>query len=51
MIGDNVTVTVLGVKGKQTRIGIEAPADVAVNREEIHKLKQKEKQAAEESAA
>ena len=36
-IGDDVTVTVISVKGHQVRFGIEAPRDVAVNREEIHK--------------
>lgn len=40
MIGDDVTVTVLSVKGNQVRLGINAPRDVEVHREEIyHRVK------------
>jgi carbon storage regulator len=45
MIGNDVTVTVLGVKGNQVRIGVNAPKDVAVHREEIYeRIKREEDQ-------
>ncbi len=37
MIGDEVSITVLGVKGNQVRLGINAPRSVAVHREEIYR--------------
>jgi carbon storage regulator len=44
MIGDEVTITVLGVKGNQVRVGINAPKSVAVHREEIYERIKREQE-------
>jgi carbon storage regulator len=51
MIGEDVTVTVLGVKGNQVRVGVNAPRDVAVHREEIFERIKREEQDGGEAPA
>ena len=48
VIGDDIKIKIVEIKGKQVRIGIDAPRDVAVNREEIYRQKNPDKELAEE---
>ncbi|RRQ23272.1 carbon storage regulator [Guyparkeria sp. SCN-R1] len=51
-IGDDVAITVLGIKGNQVRIGIDAPKDVAVHREEIYqRIKSETEQGGEDDTS
>lgn len=51
VIGDDITVTVLGFSGGQVRIGVNAPKDVSVHREEVYKRIQQERAANDNSAS
>lgn len=51
IIGDDVNITVLGVKGNQVRLGINAPKDVSVHREEIYLRIQQEKESSDSEEA
>ena len=51
VIGNDVDVTVLGVKGNQVRLGVKAPREVSVHREEIYKRIKEEEQAAQNNGS
>ena len=48
IIDGNITITILDIKGRQARIGIDAPKDISIDREEIHERKRHEADAAGE---
>ena len=51
MIGDDISVTILGVKGNQVRLGVHAPEDVAIHRQEIFdRIREEEKESAANGA-
>ncbi len=51
IINDQITVTVLGIKGRQVRIGFEAPADVSIHRSEVYEKILQDRQDADEPKA
>lgn len=51
IVGDNVTITVLGIKGNQIRLGVNAPKEVSVHREEIYQRIKQEKKVVEGDGA